>query len=146
MLIPAVLVVLIVAILVWRMLALNKRSQSDRGRKRGRTRSGARQDPDKKEAYRAVSINYGLGGCGLVEALVGKRFLVADTPQLPLNGCRQARCHCKFQHHAHRRDPDGDRRFGFGLAAEVHERTGASERRGAKRKGRRKTDQLPVHG
>jgi len=92
--------------------------------------------------YRAISIVPGSKACEAAIAIGEKRFLAAaqEIPQLPLPGCRQPRCTCRYAHHADRRDTtEGDRRGPPGLRSELHTHTGESERR-AKKRGRRASD------
>ncbi len=55
-------------------------------------------------AWRAVSVVAGEAPCAPVRALLGKRFLVAQAPRLPLLECPWADdCDCQFRHHDDRR-------------------------------------------
>jgi hypothetical protein len=55
-------------------------------------------------AWRAVSVEAGEAPCAPVRALLGKRFLVAQAPRLPLLECPWADdCDCQFRHHDDRR-------------------------------------------
>jgi hypothetical protein len=59
--------------------------------------------------FHAVSIRPGLIACETATALQGQRFLSDAAPLLPLKGCNQPDCQCKFAHHNDRRGGD-DRR------------------------------------
>lgn len=82
--------------------------------------------------YHAVTITPGRPSCALAAQLVGKRFLSADAPALPLPGCA-ARCHCRYIHHADRRAAD-DRRFPFGVSKSAESERFTERRRGERRK------------
>lgn len=53
--------------------------------------------------YHAVSIVAGVNACAEARNCVGKRWLSADAPKLPLEGCRAPQCNCRFRHHDDRR-------------------------------------------
>jgi hypothetical protein len=92
--------------------------------------------------YRATSIVTGPNACEAVKRLGDKRFLVAanEVPQLPLPGCNQPRCTCKYAHHADRREElNDDRRGPPGLRSELHRHLDNEERR-SKKRGRRRSD------
>lgn len=59
--------------------------------------------------FHAVSIRPGLIACDAAMAMHGQRFLSDAAPPIPLKGCNQANCQCKFVHHGDRRSGD-DRR------------------------------------
>ena len=88
--------------------------------------------------YQAVSICAMDGACEAVSALVDKRYLVADSPQLPVPGCDIAHCKCKYVRFEDRRKEGWDRRLALrgDVAIFVHE--GGRERRNGR--GRRKSD------
>ena len=72
---------------------------------RGDTTAG-RQSP-----FQAVSIHGYAHNCVAVEAVRGKRYLSAETPLLPLEGCGSGDCHCIYLHHMDRRSGNRGRRF-----------------------------------
>jgi hypothetical protein len=84
--------------------------------------------------YHAVSIQPGPAACGPARRLRDRRFLSAEAPALPLEGCDEGRCTCRYRHHDDRRqDPRRASDRGFPLA----------ELRGGERRvghGRRVTD------
>jgi hypothetical protein len=63
--------------------------------------------------WRAVKIEPGLMCCGQAGALAGKVFLSKEAPQLPLEGCSETDCRCKYVHLEDRRVGD-DRRVELG--------------------------------
>ena len=54
--------------------------------------------------YHAVSIILSSSACDAAKLLVGTRFLAAQAPVLPADGCDGASCSCKYQHHDDRRE------------------------------------------
>lgn len=94
-----------------------------------------RQRPSQTEhnKYHAVTVAPGLISCTLAAQLVGRRFLSADAPPLPLPGC-VTRCRCRYIHHADRRAAD-DRRFPFGVNKTAVSERFVERRRGERRKG-----------
>ena len=70
---------------------------------------------DKKTSdtrYHAVSIILASEVCDAARALIGKRFLAAEAPAFPVDGCDAASCSCKYRHY-------GDRRSGPRRAREL---------------------------
>jgi hypothetical protein len=53
--------------------------------------------------FHAVSIDAGSRACAEARELEGRRFLSSSAPMLPLRGCTQATCHCRYVHHSDRR-------------------------------------------
>jgi len=62
--------------------------------------------------YHAVSIEPGPRCCAEARAQDGKRFLSTAAPMLPLEGCTNAGCKCRYQHHEDRRSK-AERRVNF---------------------------------
>ena len=60
--------------------------------------------------YHAVSIDLGSKACAAARQQEGRRFLSASAPMLPLKGCTQAVCQCRYVHHQDRRS-QRDRRM-----------------------------------
>ncbi len=54
--------------------------------------------------YHAVSIILPSSACDAAKLLVGTRFLAAQAPVFPVDGCDGASCSCKYQHHDDRRE------------------------------------------
>jgi len=63
--------------------------------------------------WRAVKISPGLMCCDAAGELGGKIFLSKEAPQLPLEGCSETDCRCKYVHLEDRRH-GGDRRIELG--------------------------------
>jgi hypothetical protein len=51
--------------------------------------------------------------CGAVRPVANRRILEGEAPALPVEGCTEKRCQCRFQHYTDRRNDD-DRRNPFG--------------------------------
>ena len=62
--------------------------------------------------YHAVSIETGTKACAEAQAREGRRYLSTAAPMLPLRGCTQATCQCRYIHHKDRRS-ERDRRVNF---------------------------------
>ncbi len=60
----------------------------------------AQQRPN---AWRAVSVVATEKCCQAAKECVGKRYLTAEVPRLPLQGCTQTHCECKYRHYNDRR-------------------------------------------
>ena len=91
--------------------------------------------PNAGNPFKAISIVCGEYACAAANINSQKRFLLTEVPNLPLSGCAEGRCGCRYQHHTDRRSGDGDRRLNFGLSQELHGST-SQERR--QRNDRRK--------
>jgi hypothetical protein len=90
--------------------------------------------------YHSVEIIDGSGICSSANALKGKRYLSQDAPKLPLPGCLDKECNCRYLHHQDRRKDSEDRRMDFGVSSELFGVFGETNRRGMNRKGRRRSD------
>lgn len=53
--------------------------------------------------WHAVSIVPGPKRCEAVNKLLGERFLSKQAPMLPLKGCTESGCTCRYRHHDDRR-------------------------------------------
>lgn len=53
--------------------------------------------------WHAVAIQPGPKRCEAAHGLLGRRFLSREAPKLPLAGCDEAECSCRYRHHADRR-------------------------------------------
>jgi hypothetical protein len=90
----------------------------------------------KTSAYHAVTIAPGLRACEAAKAVARKRFLSAEAPDLPLQGCSCSTCACRYEHHDDRRN--GQRRArDMGVSIDGYD---ATEKRLATRRGRRKNE------
>lgn len=89
--------------------------------------------------YHAVSIMPGQRACKAVQKSMESRFLSSEAPGLPLKGCDAARCTCRYQHHADRRNDEPRREEDVGITTMNGSWNGRIERR-RNGKGRRITD------
>lgn len=80
--------------------------------------------------YHAVSIDTGARACAEAKEREGRRYLSSAAPMLPLRGCTQASCQCRYVHHQDRRSQN-DRRVNFvnPHAHAMNERRAGSGRR-----------------
>lgn len=77
-------------------------------------------NPDGSGRFHAVSVRFGADACATARDLHGLRFLVAESPSLPLAGCDAADCQCRIVHHRDRRSGEDRRQpfqSGFGGSA-----------------------------
>ena len=104
-------------------------------KKKSRLNAAAQSKNESAKKYRAISICCENHACAEAIASQKKRFLLKETPQLPLAGCNADKCRCRYEHHDDRRSEE-DRRLPFGLSNELH-RVNDGERR--ETRDRRKT-------
>ena len=76
---------------------------SSRPAKQKRKSSATKQ---KISPYHCVELVMDYDACDAAVQLMGKRFLSAEAPFLPLTNCDQANCRCHFRHHDDRRHDD----------------------------------------
>lgn len=89
-----------------------------------------------QRGYHAVAIVARQSACKSAKALAGTRFLIADAPVLPLQGCAARECTCRFREYADRRQ-DQRRSTDVGISASWY--VGPERRRGYDRR-------VPVEG
>jgi hypothetical protein len=73
----------------------------------------AQRESNNAPSFRAVTILPARPSCKLVKHYMGKRYLTAEAPHLPLAGCHVQPCRCRYAHHEDRRVED--RRNPFGI-------------------------------
>ncbi|MCP4331320.1 MAG: hypothetical protein GY785_01595 [Gammaproteobacteria bacterium] len=105
-----ILAILVVAIVLRVATRPGKRSRLKRTRSKT---SSASQGDRSSTQWRAVKIAPGLISCGAAGKLADKVFLSMESPQLPIEGCTEKDCRCKYLHLEDRRD-GGDRRIELG--------------------------------
>ena len=98
-------IVLIMLATIWHWFH-NAKNQSMR-----QVRVQARKEPAN---FHGVSIRPCSRSCSSVQEMKKQRFLSAETPPLPLEGCSRLSCECSYVHHKDRRHID-DRRFLNGM-------------------------------
>lgn len=75
--------------------------------------------------YHSVSVRQSAAACKVAKTILEQRFLSAEAPLLPLQGCNTPNsCRCRYRHFSDRRDgPRRDRDVGLpGLMWHVEER------------------------
>lgn len=117
-----------VILLAWSFASPTRRVSGRRDSRAARSVSGT---------YQSVSIARRACSCDAVADHDGRRFLAAEAPLLPVQGCNVARCDCRYRHHVDRRSR-GDRRSVMGLQTQLYTANGRPERRLAR--GRRRED------
>lgn len=78
--------------------------------------------------FHAVSVKPGLIACHKASTLNGTRYLSNEAPPLPLPGCGESSCSCRFIHHSDRRAGD-DRRLPFQTTGGLTGSLSTTERR-----------------
>ena len=139
-----ILVFIILAIIVAAMLLklrapARKPGKTPRASVAKRVPAPGDDDPALDNPYRAVSIAFNAGACEAVQSIGSKRFLVGETPRVPLPACTASTCSCKYKHHDDRRDSDAERRHPAGMTTQMYSTDGKAERR-EKEVGRRESD------
>ena len=82
------------------------------------------------------------GSCEAARSLAGTRFLSAEAPRFPLQGCDQPKCECTYRHHPDRRmDVRRAADLGFTVLSKMIFRD--ANRRDDLAPGRRATDPAP---
>ena len=112
---------------------------------RGKIKSASRvADACDSINYHCVAITYRDNPCEAVKRLEGQRFLSAEAPLLPLQGCASDSCQCRYVHYDDRRADD--RRNPYGRHRSTPPASINQERR--TKTGRRSTDivELDDHG
>ncbi|MCH1919475.1 hypothetical protein L9G15_08535 [Shewanella sp. A3A] len=89
--------------------------------------------------YHAVAIVGNESCCQAAKDINNKRYLVRHAPALPLAGCCNQECHCRYLHFEDRRRPGSDRRLDYGVSQEMFGLFGEVNRR-QRSGGRRATD------
>lgn len=108
---------------------------SQRNAKKGLSRRDHKKTAS--DDFHCVEVHHHTHGCEAVKKSHGKRFLSAQAPILPLEGCDKAHCDCDYIHHADRRVEL--RRNDTGIQHELYGQNGESEHR-EEHHGRRKND------
>lgn len=108
----SVIALAIVAVAI--LFVVSRRSgKSARSKHTKSTPSTAGQKERSTTQWRAVKIAPGLLCCDAVGKLAGQVFLSTESPLLPLEGCSEDDCRCKYVHLEDRRS-GGDRRIKLG--------------------------------
>ena len=106
-------------------------------------RTPAEESAPSEHEFAAVSIHPGLIACEAVEKLAGTRFLEADAPELPVAGCREQQCQCRYRYHDDRRSSD-NRRDPYATMALDANQAGDRDRRAGRDRRRAKSKSAPA--
>jgi hypothetical protein len=101
MIVTVILVIVVVAIVLRVATRPGKRARPKRSQS---TISSASQRDRSSTQWSAVKIAPGLKSGGAAEKLADKVFLSRESPKLPLDGCTEKDCRCKYVHLDDRRD------------------------------------------
>ena len=108
---------------------------------RGAARSGKLKrvttggKPTPRRSYSAVAIRPGLMACNSVMRYAGRRTLEKDAPSLPVPGCREGKCSCRYVKLADRRSGE-ERRLPYGTVG-LSGKLGSDNRETGDRRGQR---------
>jgi hypothetical protein len=130
-----VVIVSCVAVLVYPRLHRSHRSRRHAART---TPAVNAADQRRFHPFQAVSVCSVSGGCRAAEQMLHKRFLVKQSPTIPLPGCKAQDCKCRYVRHHDRREKPRGRRLTLQRKGGIYDREGLRERR--EEPGRRKTD------
>ncbi len=95
--------------------------------------------------YASAAIHCNAAACAAAQSLAGRRFLLRETPALPLAGCDAQTCTCRYFTYGDRRSFLGNRRAGFGLRSRLRMPRWRRERRSGRDRRKLKIafDQAP---
>jgi len=125
---PLMALLLVLLLAIWLFIRSRQSSES-------KDEQPVARSSQANNAYHAVSIKFPSGACNAAKDMAGRRFLSATAPKLPLAGCPNLDCSCRFVHHRDRR-AGKDRRSPFGPSG-LGSGTGSYERELRKGKDRR---------
>jgi len=90
--------------------------------------------------YHCVIVIHGEPSCQGAKSIINTCYLSHDAPEIPLEDCDIAQCHCHYVHKEDRRNSQSEnRRLDFGVVKELYGTFGEKNRRQSRR-GRRKED------
>ncbi len=130
--------VVAVGVAVIALLLLATRIRSGKGARAKRVQKSIARPAAERETtrWRAVRIKPGLICCDAASRIGDEVFLASESPKLPLEGCGERNCQCKYIHLEDRRS-GGDRRIELGELGAFLPANQVERRR---RAGRRATD------
>ncbi len=95
------------------LVVSNLVNRGNRQKKSAKSQSDNQLKKPPANRWRAVKIAPGLISCEAVAKHADRVFLASKAPQVPLNGCSEKQCRCKYIHMDDRRS-GGDRRVELG--------------------------------
>ena len=131
------LILFAIAILIVAMV-LTLLNYSGRRERQSAPSSAARRGATsirQRTRWHAVKIAPGTASCGAAQQLSDRIFLASESPHLPLGGCAQADCRCRYIHLDDRRS-GGDRRIDLGSLGSYLPQNRSERRQGADRRTR----------
>lgn len=135
MFVVVILAILVVVVVMVFRVATRQGKPAKPKRSQSRVSAASQRDRSSTQ-WRAVKIAPGLICCAASGKLAGRVFLSTESPPLPLDGCDEKDCRCKYVHLADRRD-GGDRRIELGELGAFFPASQAERRR---IRGRRSED------
>jgi hypothetical protein len=118
------LVLFVTAVVVWWRQADRQKRQLAAPAAKRNARSG----------YHCVEVRAGVRACEAAQYLGNVRFLPGEAPALPVSGCTEQQCACRYIHHDDRREDD--RRNPCGLWANLTPAEGERRSRAERRRSR----------
>ena len=113
--------------IAWRIHA-ERRSRNRYSQKAPAPATHKSQAATQEKTFASVIIEPGLCACDAVAAYARQALLENDAPALPLPGCTEARCQCRFRQLEDRRR-DNDRRSFADTTSALRIAAGAVDRR-----------------
>ena len=118
------------------LVATNLAAKGKHRKKANKSLPNERAAREDDTRWRAVKIEPGLMSCKAAAECAGQVFLASSAPRIPLDGCDETECRCKYVHLEDRRS-GGDRRIELG---ELGAFLPANKEERRRSKGRRVTD------
>jgi len=112
----------------WLYLRVKNRPRRGPSTVSSRQNESGRSGTGTTHEYAAVSLWPCLEACPAAWKLQGERFLSGEEPSLPLAGCAQATCDCRYREHDDRRASE-NRRDNWGRFGGFLPNYGNNERR-----------------
>ena len=103
---PLMALLLVLLLAIWLFIRSRRPAES-------KDEQPAARSSQPNTAYHAVSIKFPSNACNAAKDMEGRRFLSSAAPKLPLAGCPNLDCSCRFVHHKDRR-AGKERRSPFG--------------------------------
>ena len=102
-----------IAVIALLLIAFRRPGKRAKAKRIQKSISADRASERESTQWRAVKISPGLLCCEASAKLADQVFLARESPRLPLDGCTESGCKCKYLHLEDRRSGD-DRRVELG--------------------------------